>query len=60
MKQAYEVVADGPDIAATIFAASPKEARKMFWDLLDEDQNRTASLEVVWDYKDGIHPFCKQ
>lgn len=57
MKQAYEVVADGPDIYATIFAQSPKEARKTFWELLGETQNGVASLEVIWDYRDGRHPL---
>ena len=47
---AYEVVADGPEISATIFAQSPKEARKTFWELLGETQNVVASLDVVWDY----------
>ena len=57
MTNAYEVVADGPNIAATIFAQSPKEARKTFWELLGETQNVVASLEVVWDYgTDGRHP----
>ena len=56
---AFEVIADGPDVSASIFASSGKEARHIFWELLNEHQNGTASLEVVWDYADGVHPFCR-
>ena len=61
---AYEVVADmgRTVINATIFAPSEKRARRVMWELLDEDtKNAIESLEVVWNYRaDGPHIFCKR
>ena len=54
MRHAFEFAVDGSfsDVcAATVFGDSEKEARKVLWSLLDEDQkNMTASVEMVWNY----------
>ena len=57
---AFEVAADGPEIYASVFAPTGKDARRIFWELIGDDaRNSTASLEVIWDYADGRHPFTK-